>query len=31
MKHGVVKKWNTVGKLTEDEEYFYGNKIKETS
>jgi len=28
MKHGVFKKWDEDGNLTEDEEYYYGNKIK---
>jgi len=28
MRHGAWKEWNTKGKLTKDEEYFYGNRIK---
>jgi len=28
MKHGVNKSWDKDGNLTEDEEYFYGNRIK---
>ena len=29
--HGVFKEWNRYGNLLTEEEYFYGNKIKETS
>ena len=28
MQHGVFKSWYKDGNLTEDEEYFYGNRIK---
>ena len=31
MKHGVFKEWYEDGDPLIDEEYYYGNKIKETS
>ena len=31
MKHGVFKEWYEDGNLFRGEEYYYGNKIKETS